>query len=177
VARNDRPNRDRNKYEQRDTPAHAEAETQAQPEVQPEEVMTNSNEADAGNQFIEHTQAPAAPTAGLANIPVPPAPAGGTSGGGVGGAGRIMITNPVNGQQVNRTDYMRALAAAGWTRPQIHKHLVELTNDTKLRYQTVFQAVKGLYPTRERQVGTHESTAPQAPTGGAVNVEEVAPQV
>ena len=135
-----------------------------------EDAMSNENEQN--DAFIE-TISTEGQAAAQANIAVPPAPPGGTSGG--GGAGRIMIKNPVDGKLVNRTDYMRALAQAGWSRPQIHKHLVEITGDEKLRYQTVFQAVKGLYPTRQRETGTHE--APSAPGGEAVNVEEVTPQV
>lgn len=149
----------------------AGSEAQAESPATTEDVMTeNTNE---GTEAFIETIATDGQVASQANIAVPPAPPGGSTGG--GGAGRIMIKNPVDGKQVNRTDYMRALAAAGWSRPQIHKHLVEITGDEKLRYQTVFQAVKGLYPTRTRETGTHE--APSAPGGEAVNVEEVTPQV
>jgi hypothetical protein len=91
----------------------------------------------------------------LQNIKVPQQPAGTGRGGGAGGT--KMMKNPVDGTQVSRTDYMRALAANGWTRPQILAHVQEVTGDKTLRYQTVHQATKDFYAKR----------GGDAPTGAA----------
>lgn len=97
------------------------------------------------SDFIEHTTNTGTAeqlAAQIANIAVPPAPTGGARSG-----GQKMMKNPVDGTQVSRTDYMRALAAAGWTRPQIAAHVSAETGE-EVRYQTVHQAVKDYYPKR-----------------------------
>jgi hypothetical protein len=83
------------------------------------------------------------------SIPVPPPPSG-HSGSGAGGGARVMMKNPQDGSQVSRADYMKALARAGWTRPQILAHVKEVTGDKTLRYQTVHQAVKDVIPAKKR---------------------------
>lgn len=90
------------------------------------------------------TQTPAqADNSYLDNIAVPTPPAGGPK---TGGGGSVMITNPVDGTQVSRSTYIKALAKAGWSRRQIQDHLKEIGHE--VRYQTVYQATQEFFPKR-----------------------------
>jgi hypothetical protein len=106
------------------------------------------------NEFIDSIEVPA----NIKSIAVPTAPTGSTAGGGA----RAMITNPNDGTQVSRADYMKALAANGWTRPQILAHVREVSGDKSLRYQTVHQAVKEYFPKDERGTKAEAAAAGDA---------------
>lgn len=112
----------------------------------------------AENEFIQDTQTNDAGTetgvvdSFISAIPVPEAPAG-SGHGGQGGAS-AMITNPVDGTQVRRTDYIKALASNGWQRGDIVRHLQELGHE--VRYQTVYQATEEFFPKRNSRAGASE---------------------
>ncbi len=79
-----------------------------------------------------------------------------------GGGSRIQIKTPA-GQIVDRNAYIRKLASAKWTRGQITEHLKKECGDTSIRYQTVYQATKDLYPAKAKSTGGVAQSAPQAP--------------
>ena len=90
---------------------------------------------------------------------------------GVGGGARVMIQTP-QGQTVDRTSYIRALAKASWSRGQIVTHIQDITGDKSFKYQAVFSVTKDLYAKRgEGRV------APGAPSAPIVTAEDAPPAV
>jgi hypothetical protein len=86
-------------------------------------VMTDESNVVEQNSFLEqeqvhgHTEVAGPAGYDLSNIALPSSPP--VASGGNRGGGAIMMTNPNDGTQVSRKDYMCALAKAGWNRNQI----------------------------------------------------------